>query len=525
MSFSTDDIVQEIQAEFESMLTYVKESKTATADQVERGIFKRLLVLGAKLLLWFFSLRAQTYPHTPVATAAGARLPYFADKPRRYFSIFGKLVFGRPYFYQPGVGGASPLDGALSLGDDCYSDLLREIAEYLGVDVTYGKVGELFARILGQPLSTHTVARLVAEDAADVAAYYTQKPAPPPEREGAILVLQADGKGVPIVRATPAAAKVRLAKGEKRTKKKEAIVTGLYTLAPYPRSPAEVVASLFHKETRAKAPEPGAARPKPQSKQLWATLAGKDPALQRLAQQVTTRDGPHIQQRVALTDGCDALQTRVQHYFPAFTLILDFIHADEYLWEAGTAVFGEQSPLREPWVEKQTLALLAGHTLAVIGELRQLAQAPKRRKSQRAALEKAAHYFERNQPYMRYDHYLAQGWPIASGVIEGACRHLVKDRCELSGMRWTLPGAEDLLRLRTVAENGDWEDYHQFRKRQRHARLYLLPFPGTGSIEEQGLEPPHLAGATPAPSDAGRTYTMPKTKLNRQPSGVEKRAA
>jgi len=86
-------------------------------------------------------------------------------------------------------------------------------------------------------------------------------------------------------------------------------------------------------------------------------------------------------------------------------------------------------------------------------------------------------YLERNAPYMDYATYLACGWPIATGVIEGACRHLVKDRCELSGMRWTIDGAEALLHLRCIHENGDWDAFHAFRRRQRHQRLYAVPYP------------------------------------------------
>lgn len=490
MLFNTEDIVQEIRAEFEAMLIYVKGSKTATADQVERGIFRRLLALGFKLMLLFFTMRAEEYPRTPIETEAGETLPCFDDRKRAYFSVFGKLPFWRPYFYKKGIAGQSPLDGELSLGSDCYSDLLREIAEYLGVDVTYDKVREMFARILGQKLSTNAIQSMVAEDAADVEAYYEQKPAPKPEDEGEILVIQADGKGVPMVRETPAAAKVRLGKGEKRAKKKEAVVTGVYTIAPHKRTPEEVVASFFHQDENSDRKETASERVKPQNKQLWATLEGKDTALERLAEQVEKREGSHIEHHVALTDGCEALQTRVLSYCPDFTLILDFIHGNEYLWDVANRLFDEQDPLRISWVEDQTLKILSGETEQVIADFRSLAQAPKRTKAQRKELEKAANYFERNLPYMAYDYYLAQGWPIASGVIEGACRHLVKDRFELSGMRWTQPGAENLLRLRAVAENGDWDDYHEFRKQQRHDRLYNFPFPARDSLEDQALDIP-----------------------------------
>jgi hypothetical protein len=515
MSSNTESIVQEIRSEFESMLSYVKESKTATADQVERGIFKRLLELGFRLMFLFFTLRADAYPRTPIETDTGAKLPYFADRKRGYYSIFGKLPFWRPYFYAQGVAGQSPLDAALSLGSDCYSDLVREMAEYLGVDVTYEKVTEMFTRILGQKLSTNAVSHMVSEDAADVEAYYEQKPAPQAEDEGEILVIQADGKGVPLVRETPVSAKVRLGKGEKRTQKKEAMVTGIYTIEPNLRTPEEVVASFFHKEETTPAPQERATkRSKPQNKQLWATLQGKDVALERLAGQVDKREGPHIKHRIALTDGAEALQIRVLNYCPDFTLILDFIHADEYLWDVANRLFDEKDPQRTAWVEARTLKILSGETEQVITEFRTLA--PQATPAQRQELQKAANYFERNLPSMAYDHYLAQGWPIASGVIEGACRHLVKDRFELSGMRWTQSGAENLLRLRAVSENGDWDDYHQFRKQGRHLRLYASPFPTQDGLEDQALDVLPQTSDKVIRFDSATKQTLKRPNLNQQ---------
>jgi hypothetical protein len=132
--------------------------------------------------------------------------------------------------------------------------------------------------------------------------------------------------------------------------------------------------------------------------------------------------------------------------------------------------------------------MLSSQTQQVIVDLRRLAQAPARTKTQQEKLLKTANYFERNLPYMDYKTYLTNGWPIASGVIEGACRHFVKDRFELSGMRWTQPGAEQLLRLRAIAENGDWEAYLLYRQLQRHQRLYNLPFPNQDPFELQALQ-------------------------------------
>ena len=111
------------------------------------------------------------------------------------------------------------------------------------------------------------------------------------------------------------------------------------------------------------------------------------------------------------------LQDRVQAHFPTFTLVLDFIHANEKLWGAANALFGETAPQRTPWVETQTLAMLQGCTAQVISTLRQSA-APAVTTGQQAGLTKAANYFERNAAYMHYDHYLANGWPIASGSLK-----------------------------------------------------------------------------------------------------------
>lgn len=499
MQPNSEDIVQEIRDTFETMLTMIQASQKATADEMERTLFACLLHLGWQLLQLFFLIRTTAYPRTPLRQGE-ASLPYVTDKARGYYSIFGKLSILRPYFYKAGVGSASPLDAALSLGDDCYSDLVHELATDLGVEAAYEQVGGLFARWLGHSLSSQAVSKLVAQDAAYVAAYYAQKSAPAPAQEGTILVAESDGKGVPMVRTTPGAEKARLGKGEKRTQKKEAIVTSLYTIAAHPRTPAAVVASLFHPDQKAN--RPAATPPHPQHKQLWATLDGKDSALQHLAEQVAKREGPHIQQRMALTDGCEALQQRMQHFLPTFLLVLDFIHALEYLWQAANALFGEKDPQRTPWVETHALQILSGQTQPVIDTLRTLATASGSTATQQDALLRAAHYFQRNLPFMRYDHYLALGWPIASGVIEGACRHFVKDRFERSGMRWTQPGAEHLLRLRAVAENGDWADFQQFRKRQRHLFLYGSPYPAQATPEEQALDIPA--------SPSGKVIPLPR---------------
>jgi len=295
------------------------------------------------------------------------------------------------------------------------------------------------------------------------------------------------------VRPCPQPAPLRLGKGQKHGGKKEAVLTAVYTIAPAVRTPTAVVQSLFAPSAAPAAAEPRA-RSGPRHKRQWATLAGKDSALAEAAARVTQRDGLHVQHRVALTDGSQALQERVQRQFPAFTLVLDLIHATEYLWKAANALLGETHPDRTAGVQARTLLLLQSQASEVVDDLTRLAQVAGRTKCKRQAtiLQGVAPYLARNAPYMQYATYLAHGWPIATGVIEGACRHVVKDRCEQSGMRWTIKGAEALLHLRCVHENGDWDTYHAFRRRQRHQRLYALPYPAAGAtpLDLHALEAP-----------------------------------
>jgi hypothetical protein len=294
MTFNSQEIIQDVRAQFEHMLDFVtgEQARTASADHIERGLFKLLLSLGAKLLQLFFVMRSQACSRQAIQTETGQEMPYHRDTPREYFSIFGKVPIECPYFYKKGVGGQTPLDAELSLGESCYSDLLREVSEYLGVYTVYGKTSDILERLLEINLSTRALQQNIAEDAADVTAYYAQKPPPSPESEAEILVIQADGKGVPMILDEPTEPSVRLGKGQKHGHKKEAVVTTVYTIKTAPRTPEEVIASFFELPQDPQPPAP--AHPKPQNKHIWATLDGKETALWQLSLQVARRQGDHI---------------------------------------------------------------------------------------------------------------------------------------------------------------------------------------------------------------------------------------
>ena len=486
MTSTAEPIIAQLRQEFEELLSYVTgpETRTATAYEVELTLFRRLLALGAALLQLCFRTRAAARPPEPVQAPDGTRLRYHDRRPVPYYSVFGKLRFHRHAFTAPGQPVVCPLDAALSLPARCYSDLLREWMAYGTTDEAYRETQTLLARILGLPLSVQALETTVAEAAVDVPAYYEQPPAPAaPASTGRILVAQADGKGVPLVLPAGTARPVRRGKGHPPATK-EAVVTALYTIAPYHRTPADVVAALLRE---AEHPEP-TARPRPIAKELRATLEGKGVALTRLAARAAQREHPAIQHRVALTDGAEALQQQMTAHLPGYTLVLDVIHASEYLWDAANALLGERHPERTAWMRRHLTPLLAGQSAAVIAALEHAAADPTLTAAPRQALLRAAGYYRRNEPYMRYDEYLARGWPIGTGVVEGACGHLVKDRMQQAGMRWTQPGAQALLDLRAVRLNGDWDAYWRFHRERQHARRYRTATPAPAAAEDQALE-------------------------------------
>ncbi|MEK7784845.1 MAG: ISKra4 family transposase [Chloroflexota bacterium] len=471
MSSNSTPMIQELRADFEKVLNMVTspEAATATLDQMERSVLRQILCLGLKLLKLFLQTRVAAESHQPLRVGR-KRWAYHSQKERDYFSFFGKLTFARAYFYSKRHGGKSPLDEALSVPEQCYSDLLTESAELLAVEGSYAKGLRVLARLLDIDLSEAAVEMTAAEHAQAVETFYAQQAPPPVKEEGVLLVAQADGKGVPLVRPADDVPKtVRRGKGAKKTRKKEAIATALYTIDRYPRTPQEVVNALFRKPTTTEA------RPAPCGKRVFASLDGKAAALERLASWAHQREGKHIRGRVALTDGAKALQTQTQTHLPGFTLVLDVLHVNEHLWKAGTAVYGETHPQRERWVEAQLRDLLASRGKTVIRRLEKQRAGLAPSGAAGRTLRQVAQYLRHNLPYLDYAAYLRRGWPIGTGVVEGTCRHLVKDRMELSGMRWTVPGAEAILALRAVNENGDWETFHTFRRTERHQRLYGKP--------------------------------------------------
>jgi hypothetical protein len=487
MTANPEPMVQPRQGEFQNLLVYVtgSDARSQTANTVELTLFRRLLALGKALLRRFFVTRAAMRPAEPVTAPDGTRLPDHDQRPTTSSSVFGNVCFARHALTTPGQAGRCPLDAELSLPARCDSDLLREWAVYGATDESSRESQTILARILGLSLSLQAIESAVVEAGGDVTTCDEPPTEPTPSpSEGTILVVQADGPGVPMVQPPPQTPVARLAKGQKRTQQKEAVVTALYPMSPYQRTPQEVVAALLQDPDR---PEP-AGRPQPIGNELRATFEGKAAAMSDLGQRVTQHDGPPIQQHVALTDGAEALPQQVVTHVPASTFILDIIQATEDLWDTAHVLLGETHPHRLAWVRAYLEPLLAGQTDAVITALEAAGHDPRHTATPRQAVRRTVGDDRRNRPYRRSNEYLAHGGPMGTGVVDGACGHLVNARMEQAGRRWTPGGAQAVLDLRAVRLNGHGDAYWPLHRQQQHQRLYGPSAPGPALAEARALD-------------------------------------
>ncbi|MCA9211691.1 MAG: hypothetical protein KDB27_01385, partial [Planctomycetales bacterium] len=152
--------------------------------------------------------------------------------------------------------------------------------------------------------------------------------------------------------------------------------------------------------------------------------------------------------------------------------ILDIIHVAGYVWAAARAFFGKAEAPVERFVRERLLRILQGEVLGVITGMRAMATRRKLSGEKLKEIAKTCNYFENNLERMRYGEYLSGGYPIASGVIEGACRHLVKDRMERTGMRWQQPSAGSMLFVRSLAVTGLWDEFQSHRQAEQQAELH-----------------------------------------------------
>lgn len=452
-------------------------------DRVERDMMCHLLLIGRTLLQAFVAGSGDGDVGQSAMPPGGgdpkSRLP--EQHQRRYVSIFGELAIRR-WVYGTRQGQKIeyvPLDERLGLPAADFSYVVEDWSQRLCVKEAFAEASEGLASVLGLRLSVRSLEAMNRRLDASTEVFRDQQKPPPVAEEGSLLVVTSDGKGVPMRRPQPASSPrhQRRKKGEKANKKQMAYVGAVYTIEPFVRSADQVLDEVSRRE-RAKG------RPAPQHKRVWAEMTrtdsakggdgndknGKDALFSQLSDDLVRRNRRVYRPVVFVSDGERALWEKQREYFPWAIGVLDIFHVLERLWLAAHCLHPEGSPQAESYVTERFRALLEGKVTKVIAGLR--TQARHEAGSKRRTLRQAANYFANNQDHMRYDEYLAKGYPIGSGVAEGACRHVVKDRMEQSGMRWTVVGAQAMLHTRAIYINGDWENFNDYRIMREQNELY-----------------------------------------------------
>ena len=425
--------------------------------------------------------RTAAEPTRDVEGSDEIRRTHHRNGRREVESIFGTAIVMRDRVGARGAAALVPADAVLNLTDDRFTFGVRRRVAEEAVRGSYDSASKAIGYSTGADVVKRQAEDLVRRAAVDFDAFYRETGTmrvPPPVTT--LLALSFDGKGV-VMRldglregtrraaagATPKL-KTRLSKGEKPNRKRMATVAAVYFVDPNPRTAATILG------------DPGAApatlRPKPVHKRLFASLK-KTPreVVGEAFEEAVRRDPGHQHRWVAMVDGN---RTQIQEIRAAakkagvgVTLVLDLIHVTEYLWKAAWEFFAEGDPAVEQWIAKYLRMILRGRANSVAAAIRRSATA--RKLVKRTNVDKAASYFLNNQALMRYDEYLRDGLPIGTGVIEGACRYLVKDRMDITGARWSLDGAEAVLLLRSLAVSEDLERYwtfHEAREFERNHR-------------------------------------------------------
>jgi len=488
MSTSELDILRQQQ---EDILAHIRAFVQGDALSVdlygaEKELFRLVLSLGRALLGEVIARHGSGKVDT-VANASGQRLPYHNEKKTIYLSIFGLLEIYRAYYWQKNCEGVCPLDERINLPQRRYSYLLDDWTQSTITEEPFEKAVERVAKIFGIPVSKLGQEYVAREAGGKFDDFYQQKPVIDQKTEGSHIGIEADGKGVRMIASEkPEAAEVkekpvRRGKGEKcGGLRRMATATADFTFHPQTRTPEEMVSLLMRDSPHQPTTTIGEKKPRiAHNTTVAASMAGKQAAIDALLERVRKRDPTAKKKIIVLMDGDPALEQMMEARLRADgmlhrvdAMILDIMHAMEYLWDAGTALYGEKSRERVPWVRMRALEILSGNVGYVIGGLRITLAKRKLKPAQVATLNRSITYFENHKHMMNYGRYLADGYPIATGIIEGTCGSLIKDRADRSGSRWSSIGAQAVLNERAIMKNGDWDIFWNYHMKTENQRLY-----------------------------------------------------
>lgn len=474
-------------ARFDGLLGWLS---SADAAGLAHGELEDLLSADGRELL-----RLLLQDHLDLRAAGEARVDAVCDRDgvgrscaeaarsRGLMSVFGQVTVSRIAYRSHGCPDLHPADAVLNLPAGKHSHGLRRLAAIEATRGSFDDALQAIERCVGVGLGKRQAEQLAVLAAVDFEDFYAQRQRTAGADGRAVLVISCDGKGVvmrsealrePTRKAAACAKtklKTRLSKGEKPHRKRMAEVGAVYDVVAVPRTVADVIAADD-------AERDDAAKP-PRAANKWLTASLVDDAASVVAKvfdEAERRDGEHQRTWVALVDGNNHQITRIQAEAAArgvkVAIVCDVVHVIEYLWKAAWSFHKEGDPAAELWVRDHARQILAGHATNVADQIRDQAARARLSAPQARNADSAATYLANKAPYLDYPTALQNGWPIATGVIEGACRHLVKDRMDITGARWGLQGAEAVLKLRAITCNGDLDDYWRYHLAREHHRVH-----------------------------------------------------
>lgn len=445
-------------------------------DQTERSVWESVLQMGFQAMNLFVSVQGDGDLGSEVATESEETL-HRSEKPSLGVirSIFGEHSFHQ-YVYSTGKHKAialRPISARMSLPAGRWSHFLQEFSQMFCVDHAFRQSAANLGEVLKSRFSVDTIEKINQRLGQSAGEFLDDLPALDPDREAQLLVASADGKGVPLIKKETA--KVAAFETAKKNpgNRKMATVASVYSVDRHVRTAEDIAAALFRDETVfEEATQPK--RPTPQNKNTTAhfplttegatgksvTTSGLSMAMAWIIGQIALRRRAN-QVLIVLMDGQESLWTCFASHLswsPRTVGVLDILHALAYVWEAA-GLFCSDEDARKAFTRDRLLRILRGEVRGVVRGLRQMGTRRKLKGDRLKALDRICGYLEKNACRMRYDEYLRRGYPIASGVIEGACRHLVKDRMERSGMRWTLEGARSMLNVRAAFQSDHWRSF------------------------------------------------------------------
>ena len=472
------------------------ESLNQALHDFEDKLSKDLNELGRLLFQEYIDAHGNGDVGASIIREDGKVLNHKREGSCQIISQFGKVKATPQGYGQRGEDRIFPLKEELLLPARSFTYSLQRKVCFEAIKGPYSRVTETLDEYTSAHVSKQQIDHIVNDAAVDFDAFYRTANQKSKIASQDIIVATADGKGIIMrkedlreatkKRAISQKLEKRKSKGEKSNRKRMSTVASVYNIGANVRTVDDIIDEFDRKQNQSQ-------RPRPENKRVWASVEkSQAEVFQEISREVKSRlsEGKIV---AFLSDGEKQLKNLAKNILKPvlsksnqFYMVLDIVHAIEYLWKAAHVFHKEGSKEAEAFVSKYLRWLLEGNAGQVAAAIGRLATKLRIEDDKRTTVDKVVTYIKNNKPYMQYDRYLELGLPIATGVIEGACKSLVKDRFEVTGARWTLRGAESLLKLRAIYQSDDWKAYWNFHIEQECSRLYPK---GHWRVEEKNAPP------------------------------------